>query len=541
MRPPSRPAFRTLLAAAFAAFAAVAAVADRSLAQPAPAAGGAGWRVGATCYEIFVRSFADSDGDGIGDLRGLERRLDYINDGTPRMSRDLGARCIWLMPVAESPSYHGYDVSNYYRVEPDYGTNADFKRFVAAAHRRGIKVLVDMVLNHASSEHPYFQAALRDTASPYRAWFRFSKSKPEGKGPWGQEVWHKSPVRDEWYYGIFWSGMPDLNYETAAVREEAKKVARFWLDSMGVDGFRLDAIPYLVEEGSVVRGAPQTHAFMREWQAYVKSVRPDAFTVGEVWDSTEEMLTYYPNELESHFAFEASDAILNAVRRGSAAGLFAPFLKLQTAVPAQHRWSPFLRNHDQTRTMTELLKDTSATRGHVSEKARLAAALLLTLPGLPFVYYGEEIGITGDKPDERLRTPMQWRAAPAGGFSTGKAWEALQADSMTVTVAAQDAEPRSLLNLHRRLIHLRAATPALGRGTLVPLDAGRTDVAAFLRQDGPRAVVVLANLGSSPVTGLAIPQTDRSVWRYRDLTTGAAVAGRVSLAPFEFRILERRR
>src|SRR5213592_795566 len=225
------------------------------------------------CYEVFVRSFYDSNGDGIGDLRGLTEKLDYISG--------LGARCVWLMPVAESPSYHGYDVSNYYRVEPDYGTNADFKRFVAAAHRRGLHVLVDMVLNHASSEHPYFKEALRDTASPYRSWFRFSATKPEQKGPWGQEVWHRSPVRDEYYYGIFWSGMPDLNYETAAVSEEAKRVARFWLEEMGVDGFRLDAIPYLVEEDGQLAGTRGTHAFLREYGSYVRRIAPRSFTVGE--------------------------------------------------------------------------------------------------------------------------------------------------------------------------------------------------------------------------------------------------------------------
>src|SRR6266576_1197182 len=163
------------------------------------------WTRGAVCYEVFVRSFYDSNGDGIGDLNGLIEKLDYI--------AQLGASCVWLMPVAASPSYHGYDVSDYYKVEPAYGTNDDFKRLVKQAHRRGIVVLVDMVLNHSSSEHPYFQAALHDTTSPYRAWYRFAP-QPLGKGPWGGEAWHRSPVRDEYYYGVFWSGMPDLNYET---------------------------------------------------------------------------------------------------------------------------------------------------------------------------------------------------------------------------------------------------------------------------------------------------------------------------------------
>src|SRR5258705_2445008 len=219
-------------------------------AQPGPRPSAAGWTKGATCDEILVRSFRDRDGDGIGGLNGLPQSLDYINDGNPRTSTDLGARCLWLMPVAESPSYHGYDVSNYYKVEPDYGTNADFKRLVTEAHKRGIRVLVDLVLNHASSEHPYFQEALRDPASPHRGWFRFSASKPTSKGPWGQDVWYKSPLRDEYYYAVFWSGMPDLNYETAAVRQEASNIARFWLTEMRVDGFRLDALPYLFETGA---------------------------------------------------------------------------------------------------------------------------------------------------------------------------------------------------------------------------------------------------------------------------------------------------
>src|SRR5689334_22077747 len=194
--------------------------AGSALAQHSPA-----WVRGATCYEVFVRSFYDSDGDGDGDLKGLTAKLDYINDGNPASRTSLGARCIWLMPIMESPSYHGYDATDYYRVALAYGTNDDFKALVAAAHKRGIHVLIDMVLNHTSNEHLWFQAALRDTTSPYRTWYRWSATKPDAKGPWGQEVWYKSPVRDEYYYAVFWSGMPDLNYETPAVRAEVKKIA----------------------------------------------------------------------------------------------------------------------------------------------------------------------------------------------------------------------------------------------------------------------------------------------------------------------------
>jgi alpha-amylase len=478
------------------------------------------WRRGATCYEIFVRSFADSDGDGVGDIPGLIEKLDYINDGTPAADRDLGARCIWLMPVAASPSYHGYDVSNYYRVNPEFGTNEDFRRLVAEAHRRGIRVLVDMVLNHASSEHPYFKSAQLDTASPYRDWFRWSPTDPGTTGPWGQPVWHRSPVREEWYYGIFWHGMPDLNYDHPPVREEAKRVATFWLDSMGVDGFRLDAIPYLVEEGGKLSGTPGTHAILREYAAHIRRVAPDAFTVGEVWDSIGAMLPYYPDQLDGHFSFESSEAILAAVRTGSARELYASFLRLQRAFPAE-RWSPFLRNHDQTRTVTALGGDTA--------RARMAATLLLTLPGLPFVYYGEEIGMSGDKPDPRLRTPMHWRRAPAAGFTTGVPWEPLQPDSMTANVEAMEGDRGSLLHLHRRLIHLRASHPALGAGTLVPLETSEAAVAAYLRRDGDDVVLVVANLGSAPIEGVTISSGARVLPSGRYAARG--LLGDASIAP----------
>lgn len=453
------------------------------------------WKKGAVCYEIFIRSFSDSDGDGTGDLKGLTQKLDYINDGNPRTMRDLGAKCVWLMPVAASPSYHGYDVKDYYRVHPEYGTNADFKRFVAAAHQRGIRVLVDLVLNHASNEHPYFKAALRDTTSPYRSWFRFSRTKPDIKGPWGQEVWHKSPIRDEFYYGVFWSGMPDLNYENPAVREEAKRVSRYWLTEMGVDGFRLDAVPYLVEVGNVVKDTRETHDILRDFGADVRRTAPRAFTIGEVWDSLSTVLTYYPDQLDAYFAFALSDALLDAVRTGSASKLLAPFMRMQAAQPA-HRWSTFQRNHDQTRTVTALGGDTT--------RARLAAELLFTLPGLPFVYYGEEIGMTGDKPDERLRTPMHWTGGHAAGFTTGAPWEPLQPDSQRVNVQRQDRDRGSLLNMYRRLIHLRGSNAALGTGDLVPLTTNNEAVVAFLRRSPAGTALVVANLGTAPLSGVTI-------------------------------------
>jgi alpha-amylase len=483
---------RTALASACTAVVACAAPAAAQPNAPAPE-----WTRGATCYEIFVRSFYDGDGDGVGDIAGLIQKLDYINDGDPATQRDLGARCVWLMPVAASPSYHGYDVTNYYRVNPEYGSNDDFKRLVAEAHRRGIRVLVDMVLNHSSSEHPFFKHASLHPNSPYRGWYLWSPQHPGVRNPWGSDNWHKSPVRDEYYFGLFWSGMPDLNVENPAVVAEMKRIATFWLTEMGVDGFRLDAIKHLVEggRGAQVENLPGTHVFLRDYAAHVRSVKPDAYTVGEVWDSIGAILPYYPDQLTSHFMFELSDAIFTAVNNGSAQNLFRGWLRLQDTLPP-HRYSPFLRNHDQQRTMTGL--------GGNVEKAKLAATLLLTLPGLPFLYYGEEIGMAADKPDPRLRTPMHWSRGPAAGFTRGMPWEPLQPDSMTANVEAQEGDPNSLLSLHRRLVHLRAAHPALATGRLVPLITGSGAVAAYLRREGERAVLVVANLGAAPATGVAL-------------------------------------
>jgi alpha-amylase len=482
--------------------------------QAAPA-----WTRGATCYEVFVRSFVDSDGDGIGDLNGLTSRLDYINDGDPHSTRSLGARCIWLMPVAESPSYHGYDVADYYRVEHDYGTNADFSRLVHEAHRRGIRVLVDMVLNHSSSENSWFQAALHDTTSPFRGWYRFAHPKPAELGPWGQEVWVKSPVRDEYYYAVFSPLMPDLNYDNPAVLAEAEKIARYWLEEMHVDGFRLDAVSYLSEDHGRLQHSPGTHAVLRDYQAYVRALEPDVFTVGEVYAPVDTVLPYYPDQLTSYFAFEVADSLLAGVARGSAAHLLEPALRLQRDAPAL-RWSPFLSNHDQPRTLTQL--------GGEIAKARVAALLLMTMPGMPFVYYGEEIGMTGAKPDERLRTPMQWSATRGGGFTSGTPWERFADDSVRTTVAAQGDDSTSLLNLYRRLIRLRHGNPALSGGTILPLTASDDAVAAYLRQDGEHTVLVLANLGRTPLDGVSLSTTARVLpagrWTLRDMLGSSSVA-----------------
>jgi glycosidase len=445
------------------------------------------WRNG-VCYEVFVRSFYDSDGDGIGDLRGLTARLDYINDGSPHSTHSLGANCIWLMPIDKSMSYHGYDVVDYYHVDPGYGTDDDFRNLVAEAHKRGIHVIVDFVPNHTGSQNPWFQSALRDPNSSYRDWYRWSKTVPSQKGPWGQEAWHKSPVRDEYYYGVFWHEMPDLNYENPAVRAEMQKVVTYWIKEMHADGFRFDAIPYLVEDGDVLQHSRGTHDVLRQLGTAIRVAAPESFSVGEMTDESPGVMeTYYPDQLDSYFAFGVARATLQAAATGDASGFLKAVAQANAEFPAG-RWSPFLTNHDQPRVMTVLVD---------KAKARVAASAVLMLPGMPFVYYGEEIGMVGPKPDETIRTPMQWTSARNGGFTSGAPWEPLQSDWRTNNVAVQDPSNSSLLNHYRTLIHLRNAHSALSSGKLTVLQTDDTTgtIAAWLRTSRDEAFLIVVNFG----------------------------------------------
>ena len=468
------------------------------------------WRNG-VCYEVFARSFADADGDGVGDLRGLTSRLDYINDGNPQTATDLGANCIWLMPISKSVSYHGYDVTDYYHVDPHYGTDEDFRQLMREAHRRGIHVIVDFVPNHSSDKHPFFQSALQGPGSPYRDWYRWSTAKPNQLGPWGQEVWHKSPVRDEYYYGLFWGGMPDLNYQSPAVLQEMEKATLHWLTDMGADGFRFDAVPYLVEEGNQVAHTRGTHDALRAFGDVIRRASPSAFTIGEVSDESASILSaYYPDQLDAYFAFGVAAGTMETARTGAAAPFLNAIREAVSRLPAG-RWSPFLTNHDHVRVMTVLAGDRA--------RARIAASAMLMLPGLPFVYYGEEIGMSGAKPDEQIRTPMQWSNAPGTGFTTGTPWENPQPDWAVTNVQAQDGDPASLLNHYRRLIHLRHDHSALGSGDLIVGSASDPGIAAFIRRSPTETVLVVLNFAAAANPAVTV--------------TLAAGSGAVSASRFE--------
>jgi len=436
-------------------------------------------------YEIFVRSFSDSNGDGIGDLPGLIAKLDYLNDGDERTTNDLGISGIWLMPIHPAASYHGYDVIDYYAVNPEYGTIDDMKRLLEEAHKRGIRVIIDMVLNHTSSQHPWFQAA-QDPSSEYRDWYVWSESEPTGSG------WHSTP--SGYYYGIFWEGMPDLNYRNPKVTEQMQDVARFWLEEVAVDGFRLDAAKHLVEDGTIQSHAQGTHDWFKEFHTYYKGLNPDAITVGEVWDASPIVKEYISaGELDLAFSFDLAGALVTSARVGRA-DQAARLLKREAGLFPSGQYGTFLTNHDQDRAMLLF--------GNNVGKAKIAASLLLTSPGVPFIYYGEEIGMIGKKPDEQIRTPMQWSSESNAGFSTGTPWIKPNDDySQGVNVADQIGDADSLLVHYRNLIRVRNQHVALRVGEYLPLESDHEALLAFLRVSSTETVMVVINLGDEVIDG----------------------------------------
>jgi glycosidase len=481
-------------------------------------------------YEIFVRSFADSNADGIGDLRGLTEKLDYLNDGDPETGGDLGIDALWLMPVFASPSYHGYDVTDYRAIEPDYGTLEDFDRLLAEAHRRGIRVIVDLVLNHASAQHPWFQDALTGPAATHRNWFVWRADDPGWTQPWGgaNRTWHPAPD-GAYYYGIFWGGMPDLNYSEPAVKAEMAEVARFWL-ARGVDGFRLDATRHLFADGpgEEQNDRPATHAYLKEFARAVREAKPDAILVGENWTSTQNIAPYF-GELPMNFNFPLAEAILRAAREGDPAPVLETLRAMAALYPQRALDAPFLTNHDQTRLATQLGGDLA--------KLKLAASILLTLPGAPFLYYGEEVGLeNAPQPgDPSKRTPMPWHDRDGGGgftAATAKPWRDFAPGRDQANVAAQTAGANSLLSHYRKLIESRHRLRPLRDGHLTLL-AVPPPLLAYELESGGERLQVVHNLSteraailppaphgrrdlvwsSAALEGATLPPASTTIWR----------------------------
>jgi len=443
------------------------------------------WWNDAVFYEIFVRSFFDSDGDGIGDFAGMIEKLDYLNDGDPESGESLGITGIWLMPIHESPSYHGYDVLDYESVNSEYGTMDEFKAFLDAAHERGIKVIIDYVVNHSSSQHQWFLNS-QQNLDDYREYYYWRPDHPGYNGPWGQNVWHSSG--GEYYYGLFWGGMPDLNFNHEPLKQKIFDSAEFWLTEVGVDGFRLDAVMFIHKDGSQLQHVPETFEFWHEFNNHVKAANPDAVTVGEAWTSTEQVIPYVSDDrIDIAFEFDLAYTMMDVVRQGDARALEAQMQNVYDSYDFL-QYATFLTNHDKDRVMSEFNDD--------SDRARTAAAIYLTLPGVPFIYYGEEIGMTGTKPDPDIRTPMQWTSDTHAGFTTGSPWRSVNSNFTNRNVELMDDDPESLLNWYRTLVHLRNDHISLRRGQYQNIPNSENALYTFQRTYDDERLLVMINTGS---------------------------------------------
>lgn len=489
------------------------------------------WYKNAVFYEIYVRAFYDSNGDGRGDLPGLTARLDYL--------QELGVDCLWLLPIYPSPLRDGgYDIADFCGVHPDYGSVEDFRAFLKEAHARGLRVILDLVLNHTSDQHAWFQAARRDRNSPYRRYYVWSdtdRGYPLARViflDFERSNWAWDSLAGQYYWHRFFSFQPDLNYENPAVRAEILKVAQFWLD-LGVDGFRADAVPYLFErEGTNCENLPETHAFLKELRRFVESRYPDRILLCEANQWPQDVRPYFGDGDECHmgFHFPLMPRLFVALKKEDVAPLVW-ILEQTPPIPENCQWCTFLRNHDELtlEMVTEeerqwlwreyaplprmrlnlgIRRRLAPLLENDRRKIELAHSLLFTLAGSPILYYGDEIGMGDDiwLPDrEGVRTPMQWGSGANAGFSRAPA-EALYAPLVSepayvpqrVNVASQRKDPGSLLNAIRRMIAVRKSHPALGWGEFSWVRCDSAAVAAYLRRHGADSLLVVNNLSSSP-------------------------------------------
>jgi len=491
------------------------------------------WYRKAIFYELYVRAFYDSNGDGHGDLRGATEKLDHL--------KNLGVDCVWLLPIYPSPlKDDGYDISDYYNIHPQYGTLEDFKAFLDAAHARGIRVILDLVMNHTSDQHPWFQEARSDRNSPYRDYYVWSDTDQPyrdariifidtEKSNWtwdekaGQYFWHR-----------FYSSQPDLNFDNPRVQEEMIKVMSFWCD-MGVDGFRTDAVPYLFErEGTNCENLPETHDYLKRLRQYIDEHYPGRILLCEANQWPEDVFPYIGEGDEFHmgFHFPIMPRIYMSIRQGDN----SPLVWIMSRTPPifnTSQWCIFLRNHDELtlemvtpeerewmwneyapeprmRLNLGIRRRLSPLLDNDRRRIELANSLLFTMPGTPIVYYGDEIGM-GDniwlKDRDGVRTPMQWDDTANGGFSSA-APEKLYSPVIAspefspakVNVADQTADPDSLLNFVRRLIRLVKEHMAFGEGGFSWVKANNDAIAAYTRIYEQDRILVVQNLAQTPKT-----------------------------------------
>ncbi|MBF6600867.1 MAG: alpha-amylase [Dehalococcoidia bacterium] len=529
------------------------------------------WKHGIV-YQIYPRSFQDSDGDGIGDLRGVIDRLDYLNDGT---ERSLGVDAIWFSPTYPSPmADFGYDVSDYCGVHPDFGDLATMDELIEKAHARGIRVILDFVPNHSSSQHPWFLESRSSVAASKRDWYVWRDAKPDGSPPnnwiavFGGPAWEWDQATQQYYLHMFLKEQPDLNWRNPHLVAAMHDVLRFWM-RRGVDGFRIDVMDRILKDPDLRDNPPaidrnaarrfgqtalQQHTQDQNWPEIIDAVRairkvadefPERMTVGEVFGPPENIVRYYggPSLDGLHLAFNFS-LVRIWDRRWTAEHVRAKVEAFAAALPSGCWPNYVLGNHDVDRFASRVGAD-----GRGEERARVAALLLLTLRGTPFVYYGEELGMTNARvPEERLRdpartygrgrdperTPMQW--TPAGGFTSGEPW--LPYGDLSRNVEQQSADGRSLLSLYRRLSWFRRSSDVLRFGDYAAVDGTPAGVYAYTRTYGDERLLTALSFTNEPIAfelpaSLAVREQIISTHE----RAGAAASQLIELAANEGRLL----
>lgn len=419
-------------------------------------------------YEVFVYSYFDSDGDGIGDLNGVTEKLDYISE--------LGMNGIWLMPIMPSPSYHKYDVTDYYGVDEQYGSLDDMKALLEKAHERGIRVIIDLPVNHTSSEHPWFVSASADENSPYRDYYVWSDTAKTG-------YTHCSAG---YYESRFVSTMPDLNLDNEAVRDEIAEIMRFWLEDVGVDGFRLDAVT------SYYTGAPEKNIEFISWLGETaREYAPDCFIVGEAWEGLETIAQYSAADIDSFFAFPVSQRdgyiarTLSSDTPGTSYGSYT--MLLEDTLPESTVAAPFIANHDTSRAVNFLGRKEL-------DKTKMAAGLLAMMRGGVFVYYGEEIGMAGTGDDPNKRLGMLWTTEDA---VTETPPGTAKVEYVYPGVETQLGDSSSLLSYYKNAMLLRNQNPEIARGDSELIDSGNDNVCIIRRTWNGASIIIVLNISET--------------------------------------------
>ena len=487
------------------------------------------WYKNAVIYSLNVGTFMDSNGDGVGDFEGLSRRLDYL--------AGLGVTCLWLQPFQPSPNLDsGYDVSDYYGVDPRHGSSGDFVDFANQAKQRGIRIIVDLVVNHSSDQHPWFKSARADKSSKYRDWYTWSKTRPKNYRtgmvfPGVQKsTWSYDKVAREWYYHRFYKFQPDLNVENLAVRTEIQRIMGYWLE-LGVSGFRVDAVPFVIESQQTGKKRFLHYDYLTEFRDFLQWREGDGILLGEANVVPEEDENFYGDEgdrMHMMFNFYVNQHAFYALASADTRPL-AKALEATRAIPRYAQWASFLRNHDEV----DLGRLSDEQRQCVFEKfgpekkmqlygrgirrrlapmlgsrpqLELAYSLMFSLPGTPVLRYGDEIGMGDDlslKERDSIRTPMQWCEEPQGGFSTAnKTVLPVVSEGpygyRLVNVEAQRRDPNSMLNWTERMIRLRKECPEIGWGSYKLLKTGDPSVLGIQFEWRNNALVILHNFHEKP-------------------------------------------